>query len=154
AENRPILACTFVSSKWDHRAPAGQILLRAFVGGAGNEALVERDDDDLVRLARGQVNDLLGIDRPPVFAKLFRFRKARPQPHVGHVSKMKRLFARVATHPGLYLGGNGYLGTGIPDAVRQGEEIAARITELKVANTEESTTPVVAEKSAPSAGNP
>ena len=36
-ENRPILACTFVSSKWDHRAPVGQILLRVFVGGAGHE---------------------------------------------------------------------------------------------------------------------
>ena len=35
AENRPILACTFVSSKWDHRAPSGQVLLRVFVRGAG-----------------------------------------------------------------------------------------------------------------------
>lgn len=128
AENRPILACTFVSSKWDHRAPAGQILLRVFVGGAKNEAILERDDDDLVRLAQEQVLDLLGIDREPMFAKVFRFNRSSPQPHVGHIPRVRRLLARAATHRGLHIGGNGYLGTGIPDSVRQGEEIAARIS--------------------------
>jgi len=131
AENRPIVSCTFVSSKWDHRAPAGQILLRVFVGGAGNEQLCERDDAELVRIARTQVLDLLDIDRPPMFAKVFRFMHSSPQPYVGHIPRVRRLLERVATHRGLHLGGNGYIGTGIPDAVRQGEEIAARITPLK-----------------------
>lgn len=127
AENRPVLACTFVSSKWDHRAPAGQILLRVFVGGAGNEAMLERDDDELVAMARGQLLDLLGIERAPMFAKVFRFERSSPQPLVGHIPRVRRLLARAATHPGLHIGGSGYIGTGIPDAVRQGEEIAARI---------------------------
>jgi protoporphyrinogen/coproporphyrinogen III oxidase len=128
AENRPILACTFVSSKWDHRAPAGQILLRVFVGGARNEAILEHDDEDLIKIARGQILDLLGIDRPPMFARVFRFNRSSPQPHVGHLPRVRRLLERAATHPGLHIGGNGYIGTGIPDAVRQGEEIAERIS--------------------------
>jgi oxygen-dependent protoporphyrinogen oxidase len=131
AENRPILACTFVSSKWEDRAPAGQILLRVFVGGAGNEHMVDHDDVELVRIARAQLYDLLGIDRPPMFAKIFRFRGASPQPHVGHLPRVRRLLAQASSHPGLYIGGNGYIGTGIPDAIRQGEEIAARITPLQ-----------------------
>lgn len=129
-ENRPILACTFVSSKWDHRAPAGQVLLRLFLGGAGNEQICERGDDELVRIARTQVLDLLDIDRPPMFSKVFRFMRASPQPYVGHVPRVRRLLERAATHRGLHIGGNGYVGTGIPDCVRQGEEIAARITPL------------------------
>lgn len=127
AEGRPILACTFVSSKWDHRAPAGQALLRVFVGGAGNESLAAREDGELVQLAQEQLLDLVGISRPPVFTKVFRFERASPQPHVGHIERMKALLTRAATHPGLHIGGNGYIGTGIPDAIRQGEEIAARI---------------------------
>ena len=127
-ENRPILACSFVSSKWDHRAPAGQVLLRVFVGGANDEQMVHRDDKELVRIARDQMLDLLGIDRPPMFTKVFRFMRSSPQPHVGHLARMRRLLARVATHHGLHIGGNGYIGTGIPDAIRQGEEIAARIS--------------------------
>lgn len=130
AENRPILACTFVSSKWDHRAPAGQILMRVFIGGAGNAHMLQHDDDELVRIARGQLLDLLNIERPPLFSKVFRFTRASPQPHVGHLSRMRKLLDRVATHPGLHIGGNGYIGTGIPDAVRQGEEIAARISPI------------------------
>ncbi len=130
AENRPILSCTFVSSKWDHRAPAGQVLLRVFLGGAGNEQMCERDDDDLVRIARTQVLDLLNIDRPPMFSKVFRFTKSSPQPYVGHLPRVRRLLERAGTHPGLHIGGNGYIGTGIPDSIRQGEEIAARITPL------------------------
>lgn len=127
-EDRPILACTFVSSKWDHRAPAGQVLLRLFLGGAGDPRLCERPDAELVRIAEEQVLDLLAIDRAPMFSKVFRFTRASPQPHVGHLARMRRLLARAATHRGLYIGGNGYVGGGIPDAVRQGEEIAARIS--------------------------
>lgn len=127
AENRPILACTYVSSKWDHRAPSGQVLLRVFIGGAGAEHYLARDDESLVRLAREQIMDLLGIERAPVFSKVFRFVRASPQPTVGHLGRMEKVMRRVETHDGLYVGGNGYVGTGIPDAVKQGEEIADRI---------------------------
>lgn len=129
SEGRSILAATFVSSKWDERAPAGQVLLRVFIGGAGNEELALRDEDELVHIARTELKDFLGIDREPTFTKVFRFERASPQPHVGHLAHVRRLLARAATHPGLHIGGNGYIGTGIPDAVRQGEEIAARIAE-------------------------
>lgn len=132
SENRPILACTFVSSKWDHRAPAGQALLRVFIGGAGNEHHLQRDDEGLVRLAREQILDLLGIERAPVFSKVFRFRRASPQPTVGHLARMREVMDRVATYPGLHVGGNGFIGTGIPDSIKQAEAIAARIAGARV----------------------
>lgn len=127
SENRPILACTFVSSKWDHRAPSGQALMRVFIGGAGGEHHLARDDEGLARMAREQLHDLIGIERAPVFTKVFRFDKASPQPTVGHLRRMREVLERVATWPGLYVGGNGFIGTGIPDSIKQGEEIAARI---------------------------
>ena len=127
SENRPILACTFVSSKWDHRAPSGQALLRVIIGGAGGEHHLSRDDEGLMRLAREQLRDLIGIEHPPVFSRVFRFDRASPQPTVGHLARMRVLFERVATWPGLHVGGNGFVGTGIPDAIKQGEEIAARM---------------------------
>lgn len=130
SEGRPILACTFVSSKWDHRAPAGQVLMRVFFGGAGNEAMVDRDDDALVKIARDQLQDLLGVDRAPAWSKVFRFRGSSPQPHLGHIPRVCRLLRRAATHAGLHLGGNGYIGSGIPDAIRQGQEIAEQISPL------------------------
>ena len=127
SENRPIIACTFVSSKWDHRAPAGQALLRVFIGGAGAEHYLTRDDEGLVRVAREQLRDLLGIARAPTFSRVFRFDGASPQPTVGHLARMRQLMERTARHPGLHVGGFGFIGTGIPDSIEQGEEIAARI---------------------------
>ncbi|MCA9586598.1 MAG: protoporphyrinogen oxidase [Myxococcales bacterium] len=124
SEGRPLLACTFVSSKWEHRAPSGQVLLRVFFGGARGADVLDADDDALVRLAREELLDVLGIERKPSFTRVFRFDLASPQPGIGHVSKMERLRALLAERPGLYVGGNGYLGTGIPDAIKQGEEIA------------------------------
>ena len=131
-ENRPIVACTFVSSKWDHRAPSGQALMRVFIGGAGAEQYLQQDDEALARLAREQLLELLGIERPPVFTRVFRFERASPQPTVGHLGRMRRLLDRVATWPGLHVGGNGFIGTGIPDAIKQGEEIAARIAQPRL----------------------
>ena len=126
-ENRPILACTFVSSKWDHRAPSGQALMRVFIGGAGAEHHLAQSDEALARLAREQLYDLIGIERPPVFTKVFRFNRASPQPTVGHLGRMRALLDRVATWQGLHVAGNGFIGTGIPDSIKQGEEVAARI---------------------------
>jgi oxygen-dependent protoporphyrinogen oxidase len=126
-ENRPILACTFVSSKWDHRAPSGQALLRVFIGGANGQAHLAHDDEGLVRLAREQLFDLIGIERAPVFTRVFRFNRSSPQPTVGHLGRMRALQEQVASWRGLYVGGNGFVGTGIPDSIKQGEEIAAAI---------------------------
>src|SRR2546425_12228007 len=52
AEKRALLACTFSSVKYAGRAPEGDVLLRAFVGGALNEAVLEVDDAPLVMRAQ------------------------------------------------------------------------------------------------------
>ncbi|MCL2779364.1 MAG: protoporphyrinogen oxidase [Polyangiaceae bacterium] len=132
AEQLPILAGTFVSNKWNHRAPLGQALTRVFFGGSYAEHLLERDDDTLVQIAREQLERLLGITRAPTFTRVFRFHRASPQPAVGHLGRMARLRRRLESLPGLHIGGNGYVGTGISDSIKQGEEIAARITPLSI----------------------
>ncbi len=127
AEGRPILACTFVSSKWEGRAPKGYALWRVFVGGAGNESRLGCDDSVLERLAREQLAQLMGVTQPPCFAKVFRFMNASPQPPPGHAANMDRMFRRLDRYPGLYIAGNGLSGTGIPVAIAQGQAIAERI---------------------------
>jgi oxygen-dependent protoporphyrinogen oxidase len=124
---RPILAGTWVSSKWDGRAPEGHVLLRAFFAlGAGPP----RDDDALVRLARDELRTLMGLAADPVLVRVFRFELASPQMRVGHLARMRHLretLARVA--PGVRMAGGGYDGIGIPDSIRQGREAARAIVE-------------------------
>src|SRR5206468_12165979 len=49
-----ITACTWVSSKWSGRAPAGMALLRAFVGGSHDPSAVDLPDEEIVRLASSE----------------------------------------------------------------------------------------------------
>ena len=128
-EKRSLIACTFSSVKFAGRAPAGQALLRAFVGGALQPELLELDEDQLLTRVLGDLRDLLGIERAPLFTEVTKWERSMPQYHVGHLERVKRIETRLAGIPGLVLAGNAYLGLGIPDCIRSGEAAADRIYE-------------------------
>jgi oxygen-dependent protoporphyrinogen oxidase len=127
SRGRPILATTWVASKWVSRAPEGHVLIRSFFGGAWGEEILAKDDEGLVALARSELRDLMGLDAEPMFAKVFRFVRSNPQPVVGHVARLGRIRAALERRPGLYVAGGAYDGIGLPDCVRQGEAVAAKI---------------------------
>ena len=129
AERRPIIACTFSSVKYAGRAPEGHVLLRVFLGGALNEAVLEGDDAALVQTARDEIGPLLGITAEPRFARVARHARAMPQYHVGHSARAQAIEHAVARHPGLRLAGGAYRGVGISDCVRSGEEAAETLLE-------------------------
>ncbi len=122
-----LVACTFVSSKWEGRAPEGHVLLRAFVGGAGRESVLDANDDALVDVARKELRELLGDLGEPVIARVFRHVRASPQPEVGHLARMRALGDRLRALPDVHIAGNGYYGTGIPDCIKQARAVADRI---------------------------
>jgi protoporphyrinogen/coproporphyrinogen III oxidase len=72
-----ITACTWVSSKWAARAPAGFVLLRAFIGGAHDPDAVDLSDDQLVDIAARDLAGVLGITGRPVMARVSRWRRRR-----------------------------------------------------------------------------
>jgi oxygen-dependent protoporphyrinogen oxidase len=124
-EKRTLMACTFSSVKFAGRAPAGHALLRAFVGGALQPEMFELDDAELVARVRGDLSELLGIERAPLFTEVTKWKRSMPQYHVGHLERVKRIEARVASLPGFALAGNAYSGLGLPDCIRSGEAAAA-----------------------------
>jgi len=126
-EGRALLAVTWTSSKWSHRAPDEAVLLRAYVGGAGRETLLERDDDGLVSLVRAELRDMMGVTEAPVLAKVYRWPRAMPQYLVGHLERLAAIDERLARWPGLFLTGAGYRGVGIPDCIGDGLATAERV---------------------------
>ena len=127
AERRALLACTFSSVKYPGRAPDGDVLLRGFVGGALNEAVLELDDAALVARARDELRQALGITAAPVLTRVFRWVKAMPQYTVGHLARVETIGRLVRALPGLALAGGAYRGVGIADCVRSGEVGAERV---------------------------
>ena len=122
-----ITACTWVSSKWDGRAPGGQVLLRAYLGGAHDPDAVDLTDDELIDTAVRELSAILSISGPPTLARVSRWRNAGAQHEVGHAARMKALDARLATHPGLFVTGSGFTSIGIPDCVADGRAVAASV---------------------------
>ncbi len=73
-----LLAVSCVTSKWPDRAPGDRVLIRAFAGGTLDEDLLSRDDEGLVALAHGDLRPILGLQSPPVLAKVFRWTAPAP----------------------------------------------------------------------------
>jgi oxygen-dependent protoporphyrinogen oxidase len=119
-----ITACTWVSSKWEDRAPAGTVLLRAFLGSVHDPQAADLGDSDLVDIARRDLSVVLGIAAPPILARAFRWHNAGAQHNVGHRARMAGLAARLCSLPGLFVAGGGFESIGIPDCVASGRGVA------------------------------
>jgi len=126
---RSILAGTFSSVKFPGRAPDGQALLRAFLGGALHRGLLDRDDDALAAAAERDLGDVLDIRARPLLVRVHRHPAAMPQYLVGHQERVSAIAAQASRHAGLALAGAAYGGVGIPDCIRSGEEAAERVLE-------------------------
>lgn len=125
-----ITACTWVSSKWDGRAPAGQALFRAFIGGARDPEAVSLPDETLVEIAAREISQALGISGPPRLARVYRWRDAGAQHVVGHLARMEELEGRLSALPGLFVAGSGFRAIGIPDCVADGRAAGAAAARL------------------------
>lgn len=119
-ERRTLVACTFVGAKFPYRVPESHVVLRCFLGGPGGEAVLEQNDEDLIRQVRAELKQLLGWDAEPRFTRLRRWRRAMAQYEVGHARRIAAIREMAARHPGLQLAGNAYEGIGVPDCIRTG----------------------------------
>jgi len=132
-EGRKALACTWTSTKFPHRAPDGYALIRIFIGRAGQD--IPWNENDLLELAKEELNLTLNITAEPILSRVFTWDKAMPQYNLGHPEILKRIDAALEDHPGLALAGNGYRGIGIPDCIHSGELAVEKIAqELSRAN--------------------
>lgn len=136
SSGRAMLACTFSHRKFLGKSAPGKAVLRAFLGGMRNDALMSEPDNVLIATVRRELSEILGartigLQIEPEYAEVNRWRRAMAQYAVGHQERMGRIRTRVAGLPGLQLAGNAYDGIGIPDCIRLGRTAARSITAAK-----------------------
>ena len=129
-EGTGILAGSWLSSKWPNRAPDGHVLLRTFVGGARDPEALQKSDRELVSLSMAALRPLLGITGEPLFSRIYRWERSNAQHEVGHVARVAAIERALAKHPGLFVTGSGFRGTGIPDCVADGRATARAVDEF------------------------
>jgi oxygen-dependent protoporphyrinogen oxidase len=124
AEGTAILAGSWLSSKWPHRAPEGRALLRTFVGGARDPQALDSSDRELAARSCEALRPILGIRGEPLFTRVYRWVNASAQHEVGHLDRVRAIEARLSAHPGLFVTGSAFRGVGIPDGVADGRATA------------------------------
>ncbi|MGH9499202.1 MAG: protoporphyrinogen oxidase [Terriglobales bacterium] len=127
SEGKRLLAATFVHNKFPHRAPADRALIRCFLGGARDPGILEQPDNEILRIVRQELREILNLAAEPLFTRVFRWKDAMAQYNVGHIERIKAIENACHELPGLALAGNAYHGIGVPDCVRSGTEAAASV---------------------------
>ena len=123
----PLLATSWLSSKWEGRAPSGYTVLRGFFGGAFDEGVLERSDAELLALAQASWARRFGVAGPPVLSRVVRWTRSSPQHEVGHAARVQRIEAALATSPPVALCGSGFRAVGIPDVVSDARAAVATL---------------------------
>lgn len=126
-EGRDLIAATWTSLKWPHRAPPNQVLIRCYVGGVGRETILRQDDDKLLATVQAELAAICGITARPTYVEVNRWVKAMPQYTIGHLDRLQQLDAALSRYGGLVLTGAAYRGVGIPDCIRDGAAAADRV---------------------------
>ncbi len=126
-ENCKTLGAIFSSSLFPNRAPAGQVLLTCYLGGARNPELALKDTDSLTNLALEDLRKLLGVTGKPTFVHQFVFPKAIPQYEVGYGWFKQRMAEAEQNCPGFFLAGHYRDGISLGDSIVSGHEAAARV---------------------------
>jgi oxygen-dependent protoporphyrinogen oxidase len=126
-EGMRILAATFVHNKFAHRAPSDRAVIRCFLGGSKDEAVLTMSDGAILTLVKSELRQILGLTAEPLISRVHRWPHAMAQYGLGHKARVARIREQVAAMPGLALAGNAYFGIGVPDCVRSGSEAAAKV---------------------------
>src|SRR6266704_786056 len=118
-DSRAVKAVTFSTVKWPHLRPgdAGLHIVRCSVGRVGEEALLQRDDGELAELAAADLAAATGVRGVPADVRVSRWGGGLPQYTVGHLERVTRIRAGVASLPGLAVCGAAYDGIGIPACI-------------------------------------
>lgn len=114
----PVRACTFASSKFSGRAPAGYLLLRAFL------APGSADPGSTAHQALGPI---LGISGKPLWTRVFDWPRGIPRYAADHAERVADARRRLGRAGLIALAGAGYDGAGVAACVRSGRAAAREL---------------------------
>ncbi|EUJ30761.1 protoporphyrinogen oxidase [Listeria floridensis FSL S10-1187] len=127
-KNYRTTACTWVHKKWPHMVPEGKMLLRGFVGKAGENWIEQKSDEEITEIVLKDYKEMMGLSETPLFAEVSRMPNAMPQYDVGHLERLQVFRANLhADYPRVQAVGMSYEGVGIPDCIRTARVAAEKL---------------------------
>jgi oxygen-dependent protoporphyrinogen oxidase len=130
SEGTRMLATTFVHTKFPFRAPDDKALVRCFLGGANDPAVLKLSDEEITAIVRKELKQITGITADPWFVKVYRWDRSMAQYTPGHLERIERIGETLKHIQNLSIAGNFYKGIGVPDCIRTGKEAAQHMAAL------------------------
>jgi oxygen-dependent protoporphyrinogen oxidase len=118
----PMVACGLVSAAWPDPAFGSRAVVRCTVGGAGQEDVLDADDQDIVRACTKHLAALLPLPGEAEASAVIRWPGAVPRYLLGHLERVGRI--RHHLPPGIFLSGHAYDGIDVAGCVRGAAEAA------------------------------
>jgi oxygen-dependent protoporphyrinogen oxidase len=129
--HRLVKAATYVSQKWGWVSEAfpDAVVVRVSVGRYGEESVLARSDDLLMRDALAELGAITGVAAQPRAWDVTRWDRSLPQYRVGHRAGAVRARAALVAAGQLEVCGAAVDGVGIPSCIASGQAAATRVAE-------------------------
>jgi len=127
AEKFRTLGTVWNSSLFPGRAPAGQMLMTSFVGGATDPELPQKPDHEIAAIVEQENARILQIAGAPIASAVWKHPRALPQYNLGHGHVVRDIREGERALPGLFFAGNYLKGPAIGKCVEQALETAETV---------------------------
>jgi oxygen-dependent protoporphyrinogen oxidase len=124
-----LLGTLFSSALFTGRAPRGQVLMTAFLGGAFEPDAISWPEEKVVDIACTELKRVLNITYQPVLVAVHRHQHAIPQYTIGHERWIEQLGNELKNCPGLFITANYVQGVSLPACVEHGARTAQAVAE-------------------------
>jgi oxygen-dependent protoporphyrinogen oxidase len=121
----PMTGCTWISSKWPDAAFGSRAVVRCYVGGVGDEDVLDASDADLTDACSRHLAAVVDLPGAPQASAVVRWIRTMPQYELGHAERVRTI--RRTLPEGVFVVGSAYDGVGIPDCVRAAGETADHV---------------------------
>lgn len=123
-------ASTWTSRKWKHTSANGNLLVRLFYKSVNPryEELKAMSDEELLAVAKQDIEQSLGIQEVPVLSNVTRWIDQMPKYDLAHNEALSKLVAKFEeVYPNVQLAGCSYFGVGIGACIANGKVTGERI---------------------------
>ncbi len=127
SEETPILGVLIESQVYEGRASADKVLIRVMIGGSRYPEYIKKSKDDLLQLARQEVEKRFDGFMPPAEHFFVSYAKAIPQYETQYPVLKKRIASGLAAFPHLHLTANYWNGVSMNDCVANAKNVVERL---------------------------
>ena len=126
-ENRFAIGAMFTSKMFPKRSPENTGLLEILIGGRRHPERLTLPDDQIIKLTRQDISQLIEMPDPPLFTRVLRSDHGIPQLEMDHPALLEWRHKMETEFSGLHICGFGWDGIGMNDMIKSAKKTAAAV---------------------------